>query len=347
MKAVTVAKIARMMIIFIVLVVLAVPTFGGIESMRLNGGEFVATEARYQLDCMTADDLANNMINASVTDGGYTVSYGDVVGREVPTYDADIESLAEDIMTQTGGEGTATLLGPDGKIVKQKMITGLKDYTQYVFTGLRLTGSMVNSVNPSISLVSDLNGVINRISDVEVTKTKDSFLIKLEIPFILVAPAMAGEDARINLNIGIDYMEFFSMEVTVGMPASDLVGEDHSFEFHVNSGGEYGGSNGEYAGTELIQTIDINLDMGNIPETGMTIGGFGGSDGGIRIEVDSSGNVKIMSDKEGIVDALEGSRNPDGTLTVRLDGEEPYVVSKKNVDSLMSMVSVLVESGVI
>ena len=62
----------------------------------------------------------------------------------------------------------------------------------------------------------------------------------------------------------------------------------------------------------------------------------------MRLEVDDTGKIQIMADKENLVDALQSARNEDGSLTINIDGMDPITVDGEQVDSLLSMYGELI-----
>ena len=355
MKAVTIAKIARLIVIIAVIVVLAIPTFSGLESYRVNDGEFVMTNSIYELDCMTADDLSNNIKDAMGDGEGYTISYGSVIGKPVPSDNAGRDALAAEIKTAATPGMKATLMDPEGNIAKQMTIMGSGDgYTQYIFTGLKLTGSMVNTFTPTISLESVINGTRNKISDVEITKFEDSFGIKMEIPYLLFGTALAasminGDAAKIGMSIGIEYNSFFTMNMKLDLPLKDMIQGfnpeiDPSTVVEINDTSHpYSGTNPAYDSVTVTQEVEIDVSgfsgVGDLisDDFAATIGDFG-ADGGLRIEVGSDGKVHFMADQGKLVETLLNSREDDGSLVIHVDGSsDPIVITAEQFDSFYSM----------
>ena len=369
MKAVTIAKIARLIVIIAVIVVLAIPTFSGLESYRVNDGEFVMTNSIYELDCMTADDLSNNIKDAMGDGEGYTISYGSVIGKPVPSDNAGRDALAAEIKTAATPGMKATLMDPEGNIAKQMTIMGSGDgYTQYIFTGLKLTVSMVNTFTPTISLESVINGTRNKISDVEITKFEDSFGIKMEIPYLLFGTALAasminGDAAKIGMSIGIEYNSFFTMNLKLDLPLKDMIQGfnpeiDPSTVVKVKTAEEgqppitYPGTNPAYTGLELTQEVEVDVSgFSGVSDLisddfAATIGDFG-ADGGMRIEVGSDGKVHFMADQDKLVDALMNSREEDGSLIIHVDGSsDPIVITAEQFDSFYSMADQFIDMAI-
>lgn len=354
MKAVTIAKIARLIVIIAVGLVIAVPTFAGVESMKVSNGELVMTDSVYEVSCMSANDIATNIKGVTNGDVGYTINYGNVVGRTVPTSDSDLETLGGEIKAAVP-DGTATLVKPDGSVAKQQMITGTEGFTTYMFTGLKLSGSLVNTLTPTISLESAIGEFSNKkISDVDITKTDDSYRIKIKIPYILFATAVAaGEDSKIGLRIGIDYNSFFNFTFRMNVPVSKFVGTIAGSgggsidlpEYEILSDTTYSGLEPSLAGTPIKEGIKVEInDIISLDENvSASVGDFGGT-GGIRFEVDSTnGTVQLLSDQEDLIDALESARNEDGSLTINVDGHDPIEISAEDVESLMAMSDDLLE----
>ena len=75
MKAVTIAKIARLIVIIAVAIVIAIPTYAGLESYRFNNGEFITTDAVYEVSRMNSDDLASNIKDVTQSEPGYKINY--------------------------------------------------------------------------------------------------------------------------------------------------------------------------------------------------------------------------------------------------------------------------------
>ena len=364
MKAVTIAKIARLVVIIAVGIVIAIPTFAGIESFKFSNGDFVTTDAVYDVDRMTADDLASNIKDNTKGEAGYKINYGTVIGRDVPADEAAVDALASDIKTAAGTstDFTATLLDKDGKIVKQQMIMWTQGFTQYMTMGLRLGGSMVKMVTPSVSLDSVINGHRVTISNAEVESAGDAYKITIPIPYLVFAAAMAdGEHARVGVSIGINYNSFFDATFRLNLPISKFVNnfgggsevklpsyttnkaeEGSTFTYHSEKAGS------PYEGVEVKQ--EIKIDASGLPGVSdlatsfseIKIGNFGGEGGGLIVEVNDEGKIQIVSDSDYLVDALKNSREEDGSLKIDIGGEEPVVVEKEQMDSLISMFDELI-----
>ena len=358
MKAVTIAKIARLIVIIAVAVVIAIPTYAGLESFKITNGEFVTTDAVYDVDRMSSEDLAANIKDNTQGEAGYKISYGSVFGRPVPANESDVDTLAAEIKTAAGTskDFTATLLDKDGKIVKQQMIMWRDGFTQYMTMGLKLGGSMVNMVRPSVSLDSVINGSRVTISNAEIESAGDSYRITIPIPYLVFAAAMAdGEHARVGVTIGIDYNSFFDAKFRLDLPVSKFVNdfgggsevklpsyeatkakEGETFTYKSNKAGS------PYDGVEIKQ--EIAIDASGIPgvETlaaqysEIQIGKFGDT-GGIIIEVSDDGKIQVASDSDYLVEALMNSREEDGSLKIDIGEEEPVVVDKEQMDSLIEM----------
>ena len=362
MKAVTIGKIARLAVIIIVVVILAIPTFAGIESFRINGGaDLIETEAIYELNCMTESDLASNIDDVTKGESGYTIvpQYENGMKstpREVPT--SDLETFAAGIKTEFVN-GTATLLKPDGSVAKQQTITGRNGMTQYVYTGIRLTGSLVNMVTLKAALESVIYETRSTISDVHMEKRDDSYRMKIEIPYLLFATALAdGKHSKIGIAIGMEYNSVFEVMVRMDMPLERFVsnasgGTVSLPEYSVQKATPespiaYDGPKAEYSSVPISEEIVVktnDLDLSGIEGTGVTIGNFGGSDtGGVRLEVRDDGQIKVMSDNtKGIVEAFKEAREPDGSLVINLDEGDPVVVEAEQMDSLLTMVEELLK----
>ena len=361
MKAVTIAKIARIIVIIAVAIVLAIPTFAGIESMKVNGGDFVSTSSVYNFEHMTADDLASNINN--VTDGreGYTMTYEGYnagvyhkyIGVSVPA--DNLSTFASDIMADCPVDGQATLFNPDGSIAKQQTIMGSDGLTQYITTGLKLTGSMVKMVKPSVSLQSVIFGERNTISTADVSADGDSYKITIPIPYLLFATAMAaGENAKIGLAIGIEYSSFFNAKFSLDLPLSKFIdtsggGSTSLPTYEVKKSTPdhpiyYDGNNpGEYGGVEIKQEIEIDASgMSGLENMTIKLGTFGSSEGGIIVEVNDTGKVQVMSDKENLVDALQSAREDDGSLVIDTGTGESITVDADQMDSLLAMFDELI-----
>ena len=362
MKAVTIAKIARLIVIIAVAVVIAIPTYAGLESFKITNGEFVVTESIYKVGLMSDEDLASNI--SKVTDGesGYKINYGTVFGEDVP---ADVNSTSDVIVHMRNAaladeNITATLLKPDGSIATQDMIMWMDGFTQYMTVGVKLGGSLVNMVKMRVSLDSVINGSRVVISNVAMEKSEDSYRMTIPIPYLVFAAAMAnGEHSRIGVTIGVDYNSFFDAKFRLDLPVEKIL---NSF----NTGSEpitlptykvLGPEEGQetftyeskkpgspYDGVEVKQ--EIYIDAKDVPGVkdivadygGISIGDFGGEGGGLIIEVNDQGEVQIVSDKEKLLDALESSRAEDGSLEIDVDGlDEPVKVDKEQMDSLMDM----------
>ena len=365
MKAVTIAKIARLIVIIAVAIVIAIPTYAGLESYRFNNGEFITTDAVYEVSRMNSDDLASNIKDVTQSEPGYKINYGTVFGRDVSTDEAEVDTLATEIMTAAGDskDFTATLLKPDGSIAKQQMIMWRDGFTQYMTMGLRLGGSMVNTVRPSVSLDSVINGNRVTISNAEVDPAGDSYRITIPIPYLVFAAAMAdGEHARVGVSIGIDYNSFFDAKFRLDLPVSKFVNnfgggsevklpsyttqkaaEGESFSYHSNK------TSSPYEGVEVKQ--EIAIDASGIPgvETlasqysEIKIGNFGDT-GGIIIEVSDDGKIQVASDTDYLVESLMNAREEDGSLKIDIGEEEPVIVDSEQMDSLIEMFNELMNN---
>ena len=356
MKAVTIAKIARIIVIFSVLLVLAIPTFAGIESFRITNGEFVGTDSVYEVDCMTTKDLADNIKDVVGEETGYKISYGKVLSRDVDP--AEIDSLAADIKAAVP-EGTATLMDPDGNVCKQQTIMGSSEteYKQYIYTGIKLSGSMVNMVTLSGTLDSVINGTKNVISPIRITPNGDSYDLKIEVPYILFAAALAaGNEAKIGLSLGIEYNSFFTMQFSLALPVKDFTGGNElPVSYEVKKDTTYSGSDPAFADLPIKQELDIDASqfsgIDGFSSITASVGTFGSDAGGLRLEVSDEGKVKIMADKENLIDAFKSARNDDGSLDINVEGSDPIHIEKNDLDSLLSMSDELIkmaqEQGII
>ena len=76
MKAVTIAKIARIIVIIAVAVIIAIPTYAGIESYKITDGNFMVTDSIYEVGRMSAEDLASNINKVTDGESGYKINYG-------------------------------------------------------------------------------------------------------------------------------------------------------------------------------------------------------------------------------------------------------------------------------
>jgi hypothetical protein len=349
MKAVTIAKIARLIVIFSILIVLAIPAFAGVESFKVTKGDFVGTDSVYEMKYMTTSDLSSNIKDVVDDREGYRISYGKVMSREVDP--ADIDSLAAEIKAAIP-DGKATLMDPEGKICKQQTIMGSSEteYKQYIFTGLKLTGSMVNMVKLSGTLDSVINGVKNVISPIRITPNGDSYTLMIEVPYLLFATALAaGNDAKVGLSLGIEYNSFFTMEMSLALPIKDFTGgTEIPVSYDVKKDTTYTGSDHTYDGLEIKQELDIDASkfsgIEGFSSINASIGNFGSGEGGIRLEVDDEGKVKVMADKENLIDAFNSARNEDGSLDINVEGEsQPIHIEKSDLDSLLSMSDELIK----
>ena len=281
------------------------------------------------------------------------------------TDEAEVDTLATEIKTAAGDskDFTATLLKPDGSIAKQQMIMWRDGFTQYMTMGLRLGGSMVNMVRPSVSLDSVINGTRVTISNAEVDPAGDSYRITIPIPYLVFAAAMAdGEHARVGVSIGIDYNSFFDAKFRLDLPVSKFVNnfgggsevklpsyttqkaaEGESFSYHSNK------TSSPYEGVEVKQ--EIAIDASGIPgvETlasqysEIKIGNFGDT-GGIIIEVSDDGKIQVASDTDYLVESLMNAREEDGSLKIDIGEEEPVIVDSEQMDSLIEMFNELMNN---
>lgn len=336
MKAATTAKIARLIIVIAIVVILAIPTYAGIQSFSMNNGELIATDATYELDCMSEEDIKRNLKNAiSGDDGslneGFTVSYGSVIGKPVPNDESGLALLAHAL--KISGEDYATVLDKEGKIVKQQSITGNNTVSLYIYTGLKLTTAAVNTVTPTVSLNTNIHGEPSKISDVLISKEDDSYRIRIEIPLILVATSLAAKNPNINLWLTIDYNSFFTMDIALDVPLSMFTssGSMPKLTTEVKSGETYDG-------VKTTQSVELSSDVANmslLEGKNITIGDYNGTEGGVKVKVDGD-KVIVMADKEEIVEALKSSCNPDGTLTVQCDGKT-YTMPAEMTASLINI----------
>ena len=357
MKAVTIAKIARLIVIIAVGIVLAIPAFAGIESLKVNNGEFVMTESVYEVTHMTSDDLANNI--KEVTDGrsGYTICYGNTIGKQVPTSDSDIKTLADEIKAAVPAGAKsfeATLMDPDGKITKQQMIMGSNGLTQYVTTGIKLTESMVNMVKIDVALESVMKTSRYTISNVDVVPVGDQYRITIPIPYVMFATALAGgKETKLGLSIDIEYNNFFNATFKMDLPMSKFINDGGSgggipdIDCTVTSSPHaYSGNDPSLSGVTVEQEIEIELppDLTGLSKITASVGSFGTDDGGVRIEVNESGKVQLMTDNpEGLVKELMDNVDPEtGELVLNINSEDPeipstFTIEKEYVDSFIAM----------
>lgn len=362
MKAVTIAKIARLVVIIAVGIVIAIPTFAGIESFKITNGDFVTTDAVYDVSRMNADDIASNIKDVTKGESGYKINYGTVLGREVPADESAVDSLAGEIKAAAGEDKgfKATLLDKDGKIVRQQMIMWTQGFTQYMTMGLKLGGSMVNMVKPSVSLDSVINGSRVPISTAEVESAGDSYKITIPLPYLVFAAAMAdGEHARVGVSIGINYNSFFDATFRLNLPVSKFVNnfgggsEIQLPSYKMNKATDdtpltYNNPDSPYNGMDIKQ--EIAIDASGLPGVAdlasgigeIKIGDFNGENGGVLVEVNDDGKIHIVSDNEFLVEALKDSRESDGSLKINIEGQDPIVVEKEQMDSLISMFDELI-----
>ena len=356
MKAVTIAKIARLIVVIAVAVVIAIPTFAGVESMKIRtGGEFVETDSVYEVTHMTTDDLKSNINEVADGKPDYKIRYGNTI-ETVPTVDSEIDDLTARIKTAAGDAKSfeATLLDPEGKVCKQQMIMGSNGLTQYITTGIALTESLVNMVKIDVSLDSVLFDSRNKISDVIVDRIGDSYRITIPIPYILFATALAGgEQSKLGLSIGIEYNNFFTAQFRLDLPMEKFMqsgeggGGIPKVDCDVrNDVHKYKGNNeAEFGDVDVHQEIDIKLPEGLTGLSNITasIGGFGTGENGVRLEVNEDGKVQMMTDNpEGLVEELKSNINEDGELVLTIDSTDPevpktFTIEKEYVDSFLSM----------
>ena len=361
MKAVTIAKIARLIVIIAVAVIIAIPTYAGIESYKITDGNFMVTDSIYEVGRMSAEDLASNINKVTDGESGYKINYGSVMQEPVP---ANVTSTSDVIVHMKDAAATddtikATLLKPDGSIAQQDMIMWMDGFTQYMTVGVKLGGSLVNMVKLSVSLDSVINGSRVVISNVAMEPAGDSYRMTIPMPYLVFAAAMAdGANSKIGVTIGIDYNSFFDAKFRMDFPVEKIMqsfnpggGEVQLPTYKVQKAEEGSTFTYEskkpgspYDGVEVKQ--EIAIDAKGVPGVkdivseygGISIGDFGGDGGGLIIEVNDEGEVQIVSDKEYLLDALESSREEDGSLVIEVDGlAEPVVVDKEQVDSLMEM----------
>ena len=366
MKAVTIAKIARLIVIIAVAVVIAIPTYAGIESFKITDGDFMSTDAIYEVNRMSGADLATNINKVTEGETGYKISYGSVFGEDVPanvTDTSDVITHMKDAAAAAALEGKtirATLLNPDVSIAKQDMIMWMNGFTQYMTVGVKLGGSLVNMVKLSASLDSVINGSKVVISDVDMEPAGDAYRMTIPMPYLVFAAAMAdGAHSKVGISIGINYNGFFDATFRMDFPVEKIMksfsgGEEvvlPTYETKKAAEGETfiyeskkAGS--PHEGVEVKQEIDINAKgvpgvADILTEYGageISIGSFGEEGGGLIIEVSDEGDIQIVSDKDYLLDALESSREDDGSLIINVeDLPEPVVVEKEQVDSLLEM----------
>ena len=368
MKAVTIAKIARLIVIIAVAVVIAIPTYAGFESFKITNGEFVVTESTYKVGMMSNEDLATN-IN-KVTDGasGYRINYGTVFGEEVP---ANVTATSDVILhMRTASDAdktiTATLLKPDGSIATQDMIMWTDGFTQYMTVGVKLGGSLVNMVKMRVSLDSVINGSRVVISNVAMEQAGDSYRMTVPIPYLVFAAAMAdGANSRIGLTIGVDYNSFFDAKFRLDLPVEKVLNsfntgsEPIKLPTYKVLGPEEGSETftyeskkpgSPYNGVEVKQ--EIYIDAKDVPglmeladgHSEISIGNFGGEGGGLIVEISPEGEIQIVSDQEKLLDALQSSREEDGSLKITVEGMDPVEVDKEQMDSLVEMFDELMKN---
>ena len=369
MKAVTIAKIARLIVIIAVAVVIAIPTYAGFESFKITNGEFVTTESIYKVGLMSDEDLASNISKVTEGASGYKVNYGTVFGEEVPANVTATSDVITHMRTAALADKniTATLLKPDGSIATQDMIMWMDGFTQFMTVGVKLGGSLVNMVKMSVSLDSVINGSRVVISNVAMEQSGDFYRMTIPVPYLVFAAAMAdGKDSRIGVTIGIDYNSFFDAKFRLDLPVEKILNSFNTSSEPIElptyevKGPEEGKETFKYEskkpgspydGVEVKQ--EIYIDAKNVPGVkdivadygGISIGNFGEEGGGLIIEVNSEGEVQIVSDKEKLLDALQSSREEDGSLKIDVDGlDDPVEVSKEQMDSLMEMFNELMSN---
>ena len=378
MKAVTIAKIARLIVIIAVAVVIAIPTFAGIESFKLTNGEFVMTDSIYEVNCMTADDLARNIEDVTNCESGYKIAYGgQLPAVDVPADSAGIASLAATIKGSATADDpehdkyyTATLMREDGSITKQQTIQGSENLTMHIYTGIRMTESMVNMVKMSVVMDSVINEKKVVISEPEIKPMGDSYRVKIKVPYLTFASAIAAgaasdipaeKKAKLGLTIGVNYNSFFDAKVRLEIPFEKFFqtgggGSMPNVDLKVDKDPHaYDGSNTDYDDVIVNEEIKITAGgLSGLENISGSIGTFGNGTAGVRLEVNSTtGEVLIMAtgenesgEKLDLVDAFERSRNSDGSLTINPDpgsGMEPIKIEADQVDSLKEMAAELIE----
>jgi len=355
MKAVTIAKIARLIVVIAVAVVIAIPTFAGVESMRIRtGGEFIETDSVYEVTHMTTDDLKSNINEVTNGNANYKIRYATTV-ETVPTEESELNDMVARIKAAAGEAKSfeATLLDPDGKVCKQQMIMGSNGLTQYITTGITLTESLVNMVKIDVSLDSVLFDSRNKISDVVVDRIGDAYRITIPIPYIMFATALAGgEQSKLGLSIGIEYNNFFSALFRLDLPMEKFMqsgeggGGIPDIDCKVNNNAHaYDGNDPTYAGVTVEQEIAISLPEGltGLSNISASVGSFGEDGKGVRLEVNEDGKVQMMTDNpEGLVEELKKNINSDGELVLNIESADPEVpstfkIEKEYVDSFLSM----------
>lgn len=381
MKAVTIAKIARLVVIIAVGIVIAIPTFAGIESLKINNGEFVMTNSIYEVNCMTAEDLATNIKDVTNGETGYKIVYGGQTPVDVPGGETtEFTDLMDTIKAEgdahpddpaNGKYYTATLLDKNGAIAKQQTIQGSANLTQYIYTGIRMTESMVNMVKMSVVLDSVVNDKRITISQPEITPMGDSYRVKMKIPYLTFASAIAAgaadnipdeKKAKMGLTIGVEYNSFFDAKFRLEVPMSKFFqGEgggsggipDVNLEVEKDPHAYHGKNPGEYGSVKVNEEIKITAGgMSGLEDISGSIGTFGNGTAGVRLEVDESGQVRIMStgnDDSGnpldLIESIEKSRESNGDLVINPDGgiADPITIKADQVDSLMEMAAELIE----
>lgn len=320
MKAVTISKIARVIIAISVAIIIAIPVYGGLQSFQMSGTDFVEVESEYELANMTESNLKSNISNVIGDSNDYKIVYGNTIESVKAS---NLNVLVAKI--KSSGAETATLLDADGKIATQDIIVGSNGMSQYIYTGLKLSSGLIKSVTPTVDINAKTPNGTNKISNVEFDAMEDKYNIAIELPMVAVASALYL-NSSINLDVGIEYGVFFKANIQMDLPAEMFRSDD----------------------MPPMPTPVISPDKKSIElDTGIALPeNIDAKVGDVSIKVTTGGSIDVKSTDASIVDSLRASLEKDGQLVLNVEGKDPITIKKDTAESLIDMLDQIIKQQV-
>ena len=194
------------------------------------------------------------------------------------------------------------------------------------------------------------------ISNIEVAPCGDSYKITVPIPYIMFATALAGgNDSKLGLSIDVEYNNFFNATFKMDLPVSKFMStgggggsvlpEGVTYEVSSEPHPYDGNDTATYGSVEVHQEISgqVPTDLVGLENITASIGNFGGEGNGVRIEVNDTGKIQLMTDNpDGLVEELKSNINEDGELVLNINSDDPSLpssitIEKEYVDSFIAM----------
>lgn len=253
MKWGTMARLAKIGVTVVVVLIMAGPALGFVNDVLKNGSGYeaiqIGTDAVYELRTMDEATLQNNLRDVLNTNSGpLTIEYGD----EVVALDKNqVDSLAKTIIHSTAG--TATVKDSDGNIAKQNAVL----YGNKLETGSIIDiklGKLTQGLDMNMAIEYKAKGVVIPVQGTIESKD-DNIRMDVCIPEICEAliDALGGE--RI-LNMNVSYISTLEIDVKKQINKFDSTYEcikvDRGFRIDVKSSNSYG---------DFTADLDADVDL--------------------------------------------------------------------------------------